>query len=192
MGRMIRIGLCALLIGANSCSASQHSPEEPLEKIAVIEANLQQNAFIGPDGYYSLRRNPKEYGFALVQHLTYPTTVYEDTYASSKGMIKIGCARKSGDLQGLYDKHSVDYIHSLSLAVQKKLQSGEGVRIISKGAPKKIIVDNNPALQGGAELWKFSGDVLKGNYGSKLVSLFTLAKSKNNAYIFALTYSESQ
>ncbi|MGV8171762.1 MAG: hypothetical protein ACP5OA_03665 [Candidatus Woesearchaeota archaeon] len=189
MNNIIRTGLCALLIGVNSPAMS----DSILEKSVDTTISVQQEKFVGPDAYYSIGRSPKDFGFTLVQHLLSPidpTIHYDDTYMSPAGVIKIGCMKIDGGLQELYDLYSVAILQTVSNGFASTFKDGEGMRIVGKGLPKKLLIDNNPALQGGAELWSYKGDITKGNYGKKYDILVTVVRGKEDAYMFTLAYTK--
>jgi hypothetical protein len=190
MGKIIKTGLCALLLGINSPTLSDSILESSVINNPI---QVQQSKFISPDGYYSIGRGPNDFGFFLAQHLinsTNPVIHYDDTYMSPAGMIKIGCMEIDGGLQELYDIYSVAILQTISNNFASTLKKDEGIRPVDKGTPKKLLIDNNPALQGGAELWSYKGEVTKNNYGIKYDILVTVARGNENAYVFTLAYNK--
>jgi hypothetical protein len=180
MKNIIKAGLCTILLGASPIVSGQDTPKNRLEVIT------EQNAFIEPDGNYSLKRNPKDYGFTLGRHVSDSHVIFDDAYYSSVGWIRIGGAEASGELQEIYDVYSFNHLKAINDDLLMRIK-GMGVRSVDKDE-KKIIIDSNPAIQGGAELWTYSRNVLKESYGPKCDVVLTLARGKKNIYTFTLFY----
>lgn len=191
MNRIINTGLCALLVGTTSFALGDSNKLGNPKRSKTTSAT-SQNTFLGPGGNYSINCNPRDYGFTLEEHISKFDNSYADNYRSLTGIIDVISVETEMDLQE-------SYVLSVSLGAKeycdnllKNLQPGLGIRIVGKGEPKKLTIDGNPALQGGAELWITlnESEMLKGNYLGKFDYLLTISQADGFNHLFILFNSK--
>jgi hypothetical protein len=181
MKKILKVGLCTLLVGAAALAVKDSVDNWKSD----LEMNVQKG-FISRDGNYSMKSDPKDYGFVLQSHIgnNDSKTLYDDTYASQTDWLRISAMEQKGDLKGLYNIYSEQYLDPLLKGAKKR---NLGVRIIRNRNPLNLLVDNNPALQGKTEMFTYMDGPTR-IITSHVTLRTTLSMDGNNAYLFTLCY----
>jgi hypothetical protein len=179
MKKVLKVGLCTLLVGAAALVVKDSVNNEK----SNLEMNVQKE-FISQDSAYSLRVDPKDYGLVLGNHTINQACLYEDEYLSKIGWMKIGAVQQSGDLKNLYNAYSELYLRPLLDGAKKR---NLGVQIARNKYPMNLIVDNNPAFQGKTDIITYK-DGTPRLITSEVVLRMTLSRDERNVYLFTLCY----
>lgn len=123
---IIRTGLCVLIMGFTTATLNKNAVAETpsINRTTVsLEVITEQNNFISPDGNYSLKNDPKQYGFDLSKHLVKSGVGYDDTYSSPIGTIEISGLKTKRKLRDIYNSYSISYARYASRFVLAKYLS---------------------------------------------------------------------
>jgi len=180
---IIGAGLCTILLGASTSVSGQDKPKPKLE------VTVEQSTYLGPDGNYSFKVNPKARGLFRPTHQVLGSG-YHDSYPSMPGQIPgilmIERIEVNGDLRDLYEVFETTYIDKLSNP--KNLAPGEKYISIDNEPLKNVIVDSYPAIQGNVKLLVVDAKGNEVNTKVKYNILLTLAQDKKNVYSFMNYY----